>query len=301
LTHAPRQIRGSLPGSCRGASFGRAFHAVLLVVSLAMAGRTAAAAPPDAADANKPADKAAEGTEREQILDKLRKLKVDLRETGPGKLLFVRIEPPNGNDAVLELLARVSGVAELMTTLGGNKEIDFDWFAQMVDLKSLSLYGGRLPKSNFEKLSSLSQLEMVSISRFENFSDDTLAQLAKCRSIKRLYLSTHEQQLGPAGFAQLAFLPALDTLGVNGPSVTDKCIKRLVEIKSLRSLGIDSPMFTNEGMRSIGEMKDLARLGLTSETVSAEGIRHLVALPKLVGLYLTKCPIGDGALGPVGD
>lgn len=103
--------------------------------------------------------------------------------------------------------------------------------------------------------------------------------------------------------ARLAGLERLETIELDGTSVTDKALEilsTLTSAESIQSLNIGHTRITGAGLARLAKLSHLTRLDITGTAVDDTELARLPALPRLESLVLKETRITDGALEFVG-
>lgn len=119
-------------------------------------------------------------------------------------------------------------------------------------LRELSLSATRITDEAVEYLQAFPSLEVLHLAA-EGITDGGLERLTQLQSIKALYLGDGWGAAGAtmAGLTQLAALPKLEHLGLNGLPLTDEAIAVIQDFPSLRSVGLVSTKITAGGVNRL--------------------------------------------------
>jgi internalin A len=124
----------------------------------------------------------------------------------------------------------------------------------------------------------------------EGVTDTGLEELVGLPALQSLHL------WGPnvtnRSMAILGKMPKLRELAMRGARITDAGLKEIAHLKDLEVLLIDDAPITDEGLKIIGGFKSLKTLYLRSQHIKGEGFRHLAGLP-LKELFLGKAITDD--------
>jgi hypothetical protein len=241
-----------------------------------------------------------EKKKRQALIKRLRKSGIlCMGQFGTGGLVF-NVNGDASNAAIAELL-KLDDVRSLQLLRGKYTADCLDTISQLKSLQDLNLKDLAVDDSGLAKLSGLRALRMLGLRLAGSLTDEGLAQLKKM-PLGTLRLSGVTDRITEKGYQELASLPELGSLSLDGDSITDESLRRLSESKTLTELTLSGKGFSDDGLKSLAAMEHLQRLTLTDERITAEGIRHLSRAPQLKALSLLGCPkIDDSVLAAVGQ
>ena len=122
------------------------------------------------------------------------------------------------------------------------------------------------------------------------------------QSLKGLMaLQVSNTTLLDADVQQLADLPGIEYLFMNGSTFSDFGLRSLKRMNFLFCLDLTRTSITNAGVRDLGDVKSLSHLYLEETNVTDEGIRHLAKVPTLETLNVRNTKVTPGGfLSPGG-
>jgi hypothetical protein len=129
------------------------------------------------------------------------------------------------------------------------------------------------------------------------FTNAGLARLAGLEGVADLDLFWHVSGISSDGFAHLAGLPNLQSLGADGTLSDDEAMRHFVAIPRLRKLRAQGTVATDEGFESLGRSSTLEQLW-TRETphLGDRGFLALSRMPALRSLGVSCKQVSDEAL-----
>ncbi|MGH7136132.1 MAG: protein kinase domain-containing protein, partial [Pirellulales bacterium] len=127
-----------------------------------------------------------------------------------------------------------------------------------------------------------------------NISDDDLAELAGIPNLEALDLEG--TPITDAGLVHLSRLSHLQRLDLSGTSVTDAGLALLTSIGGLRRLFLAETAITDAGMPHLAHFTHLNRLSLSGTKMSDAGLIHLAKLRQLASLDLSYTRVSDKSL-----
>lgn len=184
---------------------------------------------------------------------------------------------------------------------------------QTLDPNSLTL-PARATGADFVRHGDLSRLESL-VAHDSDLNDDVLAQLTRCRRLKRLQLNG--APITDAGLIHLSQLTALEELNLTGTQVTDAGLTHLRALTRLKRFAFNGTMmtlsgvvrlFVNEQGRELGDAlgaMGLARfdqhghviaINVAATTFGDEEMQYIGQLPALRELHLAATAITDAGM-----
>jgi hypothetical protein len=184
---------------------------------------------------------------------------------------------------------------------GNFTDTDFYLIGRLAGLEILRLRGITIAAKSIEQLAGLAKLSWIEITNCDGVTNDTLWQIALCRSVTSLELGMRAGAVTAEGFAHLADLESLKRLTLRGSTVPDDVAARLARCNALESLSISGSAFSDEGLRLVADLKHLRALSVYGAKISAAGLKHLMPC-HLETLVLANCPqLGDDSLEVIGQ
>ena len=136
----------------------------------------------------------------------------------------------------------------------------------------------------------------------ERATDAAFAQLAAARNLIEIW-AVPAPQLTDAAMEQIASLPTLRYLTLDGCRVTDAGVRRIARMENLDNLALRCVPITDVSLESIAKIPSLARLVLEGQglVVTGAGLKHLQSHPKLRDLHLVSLTLNDADMEAVGQ
>jgi Leucine-rich repeat (LRR) protein len=240
-----------------------------------------------------------------------------------GQATGLTLDPHQTSDAMLELVAKVSGLERLdlhqcpitdegLAHLGGLtslKELnlsDCDFtdaglssLARLTNLQLLNLASSfgdspQIKGTGLAALSGLTKLQVLVLDK--NLVDDAaLTHLKNLKGLKELYLEQTTRITG-SGLANLAELPGLTMLSLNETKITDAGLDALKDVSNLEVLNLRGTLVRGSGIKSLHGLKKLHTLNLGNTPLSDVELPKLAGLPGLKRLILEGAEVSDGGM-----
>ena len=148
----------------------------------------------------------------------------------------------------------------------------------MINLRNLSLGGGRFSDVGLKSLTQLTRLETLHLG--PGITDVGLADIRHLHRLRRLYLSGTD--VTDAGLKHLKGMPHLETLMLAGTNVTDAGMILLKHHPGLKTLSLSFTSISNDSLQTIKELQHMRRIFLTGSQVTDQGATDLKSvLPRL--------------------
>lgn len=109
-------------------------------------------------------------------------------------------------------------------------------------------------------------------------------------------LGNHGQPITQETISKIALFPAIHTLELTGPTLTDGLFQQLTPLTELRFLDLKGAAITARSLPMIGAMRSLRDLNLAEVALEDEAMKHLATLGALQVLNLEKTGISDRGL-----
>lgn len=219
-----------------------------------------------------------------------------------------------------------AGVAvDLTGSFGGTSD------HRLADLKSrspaltaLRIHHSRITDKGFRHLKDLTALERLTIGIHPNMvpknslGDEALRHLVGLKELECLSLTA--QRATEKGLVHLKQLPKLKRLNLNlysegehsdrklarksdleghrRPTLSDKALSHLGDLKQLEHLNLADYTFPNNGLRHLARLENLKFLSLAFTDVDDDALMHLSQLKKLEILDLRETPTTRKGLAP---
>ncbi len=128
-------------------------------------------------------------------------------------------------------------------------------------------------------------------------TSDGLKFLKQCRSVDKVFIS--KIQIDSRGMEAIASAPELHNLAIKGNTTLDReGLEKLIAAKTLDTLSLDGSSVTSEVFPALAKLPALRNLDLSRTQISDAGLGVLAELPKLHTLNLSGASIqGDGIAG----
>lgn len=81
-------------------------------------------------------------------------------------------------------------------------------------------------------------------------------------------------------------MQALEILDISSSGVTDAILAEIAKLPHLRELWLDGPWTTDTGVRNLAGLKELQTLSLGGSHITDEGLQVVTGFPKLTRLRL---------------
>ena len=134
------------------------------------------------------------------------------------------------------------------------------------------------------------------------FTNAGLASLAGLAGVQELDLFWHCSGITSAGFAHLAALPNLMSLGADGALTDDEAMRHYASFPSLRALRAQGSAATDDGYEGLSASPTLERLwGRECPNLTGRGFEALGRLPRLRALGVSCKHVDDRALATLPD
>ncbi len=163
----------------------------------------------------------------------------------------------------------------------------------MMALEELNFYGPLVNDAVLREIAAIPRLRWLHAQDIAS-GDDGFIALAACATLENL-AARFCRRITDRGFAAIARLPRLTSLGLGGPELTDNAMAHLVEAPALVDLG---PFLFGDGaFRFIGRMRRLERLTNMYNRATTDGAtRHLRDHPRLAHYTAFGTQITDESL-----
>ena len=174
------------------------------------------------------------------------------------------------------------------------------------------------------RLSKLRELEILDLSG-AGVSDDDFKLIARCETLKKLWVGQDGGKVTAAGIAELSGLPNLASLGLDnlalsdeamdsiaghttlkrlymdGTQVTDDGVSKLTGLQGLMGIGLQGTSITDAAIDALLAMKELEEVRIGNTGVTNAGVSKLASLPKLKSLNLENNKLTDDGLAWLAD
>jgi hypothetical protein len=201
-------------------------------------------------------------------------------------LLLPKQENPRQPHITEEGLAHLSALPHLKHLRAGKVGFVYsdDLLKGMSSLQSLEelyiLRQDSITDAGWASVAKLKSLRWLNASPCQ-FTDQSLAHLAKMASLQRLHIGPN---ITDRGLAHLASLKDVWDLAFGG-EITDRAVDQLVQLPRLRELWIYDQVLTDKHLARLARLKSLTTLRLGACPVSA--LKQLKTLPNLTTLEVS--------------
>lgn len=117
----------------------------------------------------------------------------------------------------------------------------------------------------------------------------------QCEAVTVATFALNDSNSAQQALELLPELPHVETLSLQGYSVTDEHLEHLRQMPHLRDLEIKSTKVTDAGLAYVADRK-LARLLITLSPITDEGLQHLQTQTALESLVVVDCYVTEPAL-----
>ena len=125
----------------------------------------------------------------------------------------------------------------------------------------------------------------------EDFDDEWVARLCRCRSLRRVKLI--DTSVSSAGIGLLADSPQLTAVTLRGRNVTDAHLAALSGLSGLVWLEASGANISDEGVRHVARLPALQKMRLTGTGITDYGASIIAGMPTLTGVSLSMTGITD--------
>ncbi|MEM7456389.1 MAG: M56 family metallopeptidase [Planctomycetota bacterium] len=121
-------------------------------------------------------------------------------------------------------------------------------------LKKLTLDGTQVTNSGLRHLSGMPALTMVRHSGQFTFSNEGLRSLSRCPALASI---VGNMQYDENTVDVLTTFPALESIQLSGPGVTNDALKKIASMKQLKNIGISNAPVDDRGIEHLASLPDL--------------------------------------------
>jgi Leucine-rich repeat (LRR) protein len=165
--------------------------------------------------------------------------------------------------------------------------------AKLTNLRRLSMNELALDESDLAHLSSLVNLESLSLSRAESDGSLTNQGMQHLSPLKSLSsLTINNANIDDDGVTTVAKLSKLRTLSLYGTQISDAGLANLAnQLTDLESLVLSATQVTDSGMSHVGKLTKLKTLRLGQTAVGDDGLKQLDGLTDLESIYVDQANV----------
>lgn len=124
-------------------------------------------------------------------------------------------------------------------------------------------------------------------------SDEMLAEAAH---LAPLQVVSASGLISNEGLEQLRFMESLESLILNGPSITDEGLSHIEDLLNLRTLDLRATSIGDAGLAHLSRLVNLTSLNLTHTNITNDGLKHLKPLNKLEQLSISGTAVTYGGV-----
>lgn len=185
-----------------------------------------------------------------------------------------------------------------VATLAGDKLIDLGETAKLpadgFAVRAVNVEGiAGVDDALVARLSDLTDLESLFLAR-TTVTDEGVAQLASCRSLRELSLS--ETRISADGVGALSRLPALERLYLAGTSIGQGGVRHAASCEELTHLSLQGVQLADDDLALLKRLSRLEWLDLSGTPVSDAAAVHLQQLAGLRQLNVAETSLSDAGL-----
>ena len=159
----------------------------------------------------------------------------------------------------------------VLSLIASKEAPDIHLFAEFPELEDVILNTSVLKREEVAKLSQLSQVKSLGLSR-TNVQDDWLPDLFGMTGLENLYLS--ETQITDEALQHLASFPRLKMVNLNETAITDAGMTILAEHPSLETLYVVLTSFSDAGLMNLKASSSLKQVFVKGTPVTEQGIEE---------------------------
>ena len=130
------------------------------------------------------------------------------------------------------------------------------------------------------RLSKLRELEILDLSG-AGVSDDDFKLIARCETLKKLWVGQDGGKVTAAGIAELSGLPNLASLGLDNLALSDEAMDSIAGHTTLKRLYMDGTQVTDDGVSKLTGLQGLMGIGLQGTSITDAAIDALLAMKEL--------------------
>lgn len=161
----------------------------------------------------------------------------------------------------------------------------------------VNLTNSIISDTDMELLSSLANLELLTLNGCSNITNAGLVYLMPLTGLKGLALE--RTNITDAGLENLKGLTELSLLSLNWTRVGDAGLKHLADLKKLGVLYLCATQTADAGVAALKNMAQLSWLDLRQTQVTDAGLKHLSGLTRMRLLCLYGIPMTDAGIAPL--
>jgi hypothetical protein len=180
-------------------------------------------------------------------------------------------------------LAGLTELTELSVAQTPVNDAGLTEIARFRGLKTLDIRATKITDAGLRRLAPLDQLEELNVANMGMGSTAAVHIAHTFPRLRKLYIDN--SSIGDLGVIELARMPALQTLTLNGTRVTDKGLAAVPHLKTLEELQLSFDI-TDHSAKILSRCKGLRVLRLFHTKVTDRGLQDLGTLPALRELEL---------------
>jgi len=200
----------------------------------------------------------------------------------------------NATTAGLSQLPSQSGIRVLGLKHATEAPVRWDRLADLLDLRSLFLWGNAVGDDVVSALTGVSQLTSLAFSRTQ-FNDASANIVRAMPWLRELHIREHFH-LTDATARAIAAHPGLEVLNIADVRLTDAGFDSLMDFPRLRKLVAFGCNVGNDALRRLPRLEHLEELNVGGSNVTDAVADQIAQLPNLQVLYLWRTGVTDAAL-----
>lgn len=216
------------------------------------------------------------------------------------EVVFVNLMEAKISDELLQQVARLSTIRELMLGNAQLKDAHLRYIAQLPNLRwiTFNVRAGEtdpcITAAGIRYLAACQSIEQLDFNPDCPVSDAGLAYLGQLRNLREL--TFHDREVTDAGIKSLQQLRRLEDLSIMESSMTDRGLGYLESLPSLKKLALQDAQISDEGMKSIGRCRKLEEVLLIGHAITDEGLRHLKGLKNAKEITICSRPVTNAGV-----
>lgn len=182
---------------------------------------------------------------------------------------------PRFNDEVYARIGRLRQVETLITYPATITDAGMAHLRWLTGLRKLQVTTRRASPASVANLAGLTRLGILRLYGIP-VTDDGLDALARMDELRELVLDS--RRITDVGVIRhIARLPALESLALHSPGITDAGVAHLAGLRKLRELDLSATRVTDAGLTHLLELTDLEVVDVRKTAVTAAGVEKLRA------------------------
>lgn len=178
---------------------------------------------------------------------------------------------------------------------------DLAHVASLSSVQRLTLRSENIRQKGIERLTSLTSLRAISF--WPTPSLGVFKSVADLRTLQEVHVSSRNDflllskpTLSDDSLGELAKLPRLRSISIEGDSISDKGWAAIGQMASLEDLHVGSGKISETGLAHLSSLPSLQSLALWQMNIDPSGLKHLSKLEKLRAVSLMDSTLSDQGL-----